>query len=94
MTEPLFMTDDGFNTIKTMHRLRTVLQREGKGYLRALHSRCGVGLTIKQFDSIVRALVDSQWCSLKEGSQGAMLVVFNQQLRDSNVPQDKQSDQF
>ena len=79
MTEPFFMTDEGFNTIKTMHRLRTVLQREKQGYLRALHARCGVGLTINQFDSIVQALVDSQWCKTQVGSLGATLVIYNQQ---------------
>jgi hypothetical protein len=87
MTEPTFMTDEGFATIKTMHRLRTVLQREGKGYLRALHCRCGVGLTNKEFDSIVNTLAKTEWCSIQEGAQGAKLVVFNQQIRDSYVPE-------
>ena len=87
MTEPTFMTNEGFAFIKTIHRLRTVLQREGKGYLRALHCRCGVGLTNKEFDTIVAMLAASKWCSIQQGAQGALLVVLNQQIRDSHVPE-------
>jgi hypothetical protein len=78
MTEPLFMTDEGFHKLKTIHRLRKVLRRESKGYLRALHGRCGVGLTIAEFDNIVRVLADTGWCSVTEGAQGATMVVLSQ----------------
>ena len=77
MTEPTFLTEEGFLRIKTMHRLRTVLQREGEEYLRKLHARCGVGLTNDQFDDIVKMLEAFHWCSLKEGALGATLVVLN-----------------
>jgi len=85
MTEPSFMTDEGFLTIKTIHRLRTVLQREGRVYLTELHKRCGLGLSTAQFNGIVKTLADSQWCSLKEGALGATLVILNQQIRDAHV---------
>jgi len=87
MIEPSFITDEGFLTIRAIYRLRKVLQREGKGYLRALHSRCGVGLTIEQFDNIVNNLVASQWCYIKEGVLGAKLVVFNDVFNTVNVPE-------
>jgi hypothetical protein len=86
MTEPIFLTDEGFERIKTLQRLRKVLQRDGKGYLRNLHARCGVGLTVSQFDELVNKLAESRWCSLKEGAYGATLVVFNEQVRNSAEP--------
>jgi hypothetical protein len=87
MTEPAFLSEEGFARIKTLHRLRTVLQREGKGYLRALHARCGVGLTNEQFDQLVNELAATEWCSLKEGSLGATLVVLNEQVRNAATPE-------
>lgn len=80
-----FLSDEAFLRIKTLHRLRAVLKREGKGYLRALHARCGVGLTAEQFDNIVKQLADSEWCFLKEGALGATLVVINEQVRNAAV---------
>ena|SRR5579864_3730385 len=77
MTEVNFLSEQGFLRIKAMHRLQTVLVREGKGYLRALHARCGVGLTNEQFDNIVKTLAQNGWCSLKEGALGGTLVIHN-----------------
>ena len=45
MTDLNFLSAEGFARVKAMHRLQTVLLRERKGYLRALHVRCGVGMT-------------------------------------------------
>lgn len=87
MTEPTFMTDEGFHTLRAIHRLRKVLQREGKVYFTELHKRCGLGLSTEQFTTIVNDLAASQWCYLKEGRQGAKLVVFNQTFASVNVPE-------
>jgi hypothetical protein len=86
MTDVNFLSAEGFARVKAMHRLQTVLQREGKGYIRALHARCGVGLTNEQFDNIVKQLAYNGWCSLKEGAQGATLVVFNEQPQAVEEP--------
>ena len=56
MTDFNFLSEQGFARVKAMHRLQCVLQREGKGYIRELHRRCGVGLTNEQFDNIVKTL--------------------------------------
>jgi hypothetical protein len=79
MTDFNFLSEQGFARVNAMHRLQTVLVREGKGYLRALHARCGVGMTNEQFDNIVKQLAHNGWCSLKEGALGAMLVVINEE---------------
>jgi hypothetical protein len=90
MTDFSFLSAQGFARIKAMHRLQTVLQREGKGYLRALHSRCGVGLTNEQFDNIVKVLAHNGFCSLKEGALGATLVIHNPEydcIPQASVPE-------
>lgn len=86
MTDFNFLSPEGFARVKTMHRLQTVLQREGKGYLRALHARCGVGLTNEQFDNIVKTLEVNGWCSMKEGVLGGTLVIVNQQQAQVEAP--------
>jgi hypothetical protein len=94
MTEPTFMTDEGFHTLRAIHRLRKVLQREGKVYFTELHKRCGVGLSTEQFTTIVNDLAASQWCYVKEGRLGARLVVFNEAFRAVNVPEMQEREQW
>lgn len=86
MTDINFLSAEGFARIKAMHRLQTVLVREGKEYLRDLHKRCGVGLTNEQFDNIVNTLVLGGWCSLQVGALGATLVVINEQPAPVEAP--------
>jgi hypothetical protein len=85
--DPASFSEDGMLKIKTITRLKKLLQREKQGYLRVLHARTGVGLNVSDFNSIVLSLVSSSWCSLKEGRQGGVLVVFNQQFTNVNVPE-------
>jgi hypothetical protein len=87
VVDPATFGDEGMLKIKTLTRLKKLLQREDQGYLRVLHARTGVGLTIAQFNTIVRGLVESGWCHLKEGRQGGVLVVFNEQFSSVNVPE-------
>ena len=84
--DPAAFSEDGLLKIKTITRLKRLLQREKKGYLRVLHARCGVGLNIADFNTIVRGLVNETWCSLKEGRQGGVVVVFNEHFNTVNVP--------
>lgn len=64
--------------VKATLRLRKLLQREKQNYQNVLHGRCGVGLTIVEFDSIVQGLVEQKFCYLREGSQGGVIVVLNE----------------
>ena len=80
------ISDDGLLKIKTITRLKRLLQREKKGFLGVLHARTGVGLTVAEFNTIVLGLVGEGWCSLKEGRQGGVIVVFNEALNNVNVP--------
>ena len=81
------ISDDGLLKIKTIVRLKKLLQREKKGFLGVLHARTGVGLTVAEFNTIVRGLVSEGWCSLKEGRQGGVTVVFNETFTNVNVPE-------
>lgn len=81
-----FLSPEGFARVKALHRLQTVLVRERKGYLRALHARCGVGMTNEEFDNMVRSLALSGWCSLKEGALGGTLVIHNEQPQAVEAP--------
>lgn len=67
--------------IRTSVRLKKLLQREKQGYIRVLHARTGVGLTSAEFSAIVQSLVDECWCFFKEGRQGGVLVVLNEQAQ-------------
>ena len=81
------LSDEGLLKIKTIVRLKKLLQREKKGFLGVLHARTGVGLTVAEFSTIVRGLVNEGWCSLKEGRQGGITVVFNETFTAVNVPE-------
>ena len=85
--DPATFSEDGLLKIKTIVRLKKLLQREKQGYLRVLHGRTGVGLSVAEFNSIVRGLVSEGWCSLKEGRQGGVTVVFNEAFNTVNVPE-------
>lgn len=85
--DPAVFSEDAMLKIKTITRLKKLLQREKKGYIRVLHARTGVGLTVEDFNFIVRGLVGENWCSFKEGRQGGVLVVFNEQFNTVNVPE-------
>lgn len=85
--DPAIFSEDAMLKIKTLTRLKKLLQREKKGYLRVLHARTGVGLSVTDFNTIVRGLVSEGWCSLKEGRQGGVVVVFNEVFVNVNVPE-------
>jgi hypothetical protein len=85
--DPSSFSEDGMLKIKTITRLKRLLQREKNGYLRVLHGRTGVGLSASEFNTIVRGLVSEGWCSLKEGRQGGVKVVFNELFNTVNVPE-------
>jgi|HubBroStandDraft_4_1064222.scaffolds.fasta_scaffold144159_2 hypothetical protein len=76
MTEPTFLSDEAFTTLRAMRLLRKLLMRHKEMHLSELYYRCGRGLTAPQFDGIVQVLVGQQWCSLKEGDKGAIRVVI------------------
>jgi hypothetical protein len=85
--DPAAFSDEGLLKIKTIVRLKKLLQREKQGYLRVLHARTGVGLSVSEFNAIVTGLVSEGWCSLKEGRQGGVLVDFNSEFNTINVPE-------
>jgi hypothetical protein len=85
--DPAAFSEDGMLKIKTIARLKKLLQREKQGYIRVLHARTGVGLTVEDFNTIVRGLVGQGWCSMKEGRQGGVLIVFNEEFNTVNVPE-------
>jgi hypothetical protein len=82
-----FISDEAFVRIRTIRALRKVLSTEKQGYQNALYRRCASGLTLEQFDEVVRGLVNSQWCSLKEGDRGGVLIVFNEACASVAVPE-------
>lgn len=77
MTEPTFLTDEGFATLKAIRNIRKLLRREVQMYKRELHARCGYDFSTQGFNDILALLVKENWCSLKEGALGATMVVLN-----------------
>lgn len=87
MTDFNFLSDEGFLLVKTMYKVLKILRREKQSYLTSLQYRCGVGLSTEQFNHVVKTLAERQWFYLKQGGQGATLVVFNDQFTDITVPE-------
>src|SRR6478752_7490915 len=85
--DPASLREDSLLKIKTITRLKKLLQREKQGWLGVLHGRTGVGLSVSEFNTIVLGLVSEGWCSLKEGRQGGVKVVFNEAFTSVNVPE-------
>lgn len=84
MIDAFSLSDDTFLKIKAIRHVKKVVQREKQIYLRVLHTRCGLGLSVADFDCIVKELAERGWCYLTEGEYGGIVVVLNEHL---SVPQ-------
>lgn len=82
------VSDEAFLKIKAAHRLHKLLQREKTLYQQAAHRRCGVGLTVDEFDEIVQATIRSGWCTAKEGPNGGVLLTFVEVFADVKLPEE------
>jgi hypothetical protein len=83
--EPIFNDDGLMLKLNVIHKLRKVLQREGKGYQSALHRRVGVGLSDAEFAVCVKLLEVSGWCTLTKGERGAVLLTLNEAYRNTSI---------
>jgi hypothetical protein len=81
------ISEDGVLKIKTIGRVKRLLQREKHNYIRVLHARCGIGLTAEEFNTIVLGLIEQNWCYLREGDKGGVIVVFNEAFVNVTVPE-------
>jgi hypothetical protein len=75
--EPIFNDDKAMLMLNTIHRLRKVLQREGRGYQSEFHRRIGVGLTPADFAVCVKMLQVTGCCSVSYGERDAVILMFN-----------------
>lgn len=82
MTE---LSDHELLKLVTLSKLRKLIQRDKEGYQQALHRRCGVGLTVEEFDAVIQKLVDGNWVVRSEGSKGGALIRFNETFNDVHV---------
>jgi len=85
--EPVFNDDKLMLRLNVVHKLRKLLQRDGEGYKSALYRRVGVGLTEEEFEFCVKMLEISGWCVLTKGKQDAVILKFNEQFNNVNVPE-------
>ena len=82
MSTPIF-TDDGLMLkLNVIHKLRKLLQRDGKGYQSSLHRRIGVGLSESEFEQCVSLLAVSGWCTVTKGALDARIITLNEACRD------------
>lgn len=80
--QPIF-TDDGLMLkLNVTHKLRKLLQREGKGYQSMLYHRVGVGLTEAEFEQCVKLLAVSGWCTVTKGEREAPILTLNEAFRN------------
>ena len=81
------ISDEAFAIIKAGRKLKKILQREKKLYQLSAHQRCGFGLSVAQFDAIVREAIRSGWCTEKEGPLGGVLLTFVEAFNNVSVPE-------
>lgn len=81
-----FVSDDEFLLISAAYKFKKLIQREGSISLAAAMSRCGVGLTHRQFLEIVQRAVNELWCFKKEGPHGGTKLIFNECFKDVRMP--------
>jgi hypothetical protein len=70
-------TDEFLAKARALRHLQKVLLRKKSISHGRLFQRVGVGLTSKQFDSLVRVLVDSGFCSISVGERGAITITLS-----------------
>ena len=88
MTNKYLVSDEQFEKIQVAHRLRKLLKREKTVSLPAAHRRCGYGLTLPEFDEIVKELVNSGWCTTKTGKLGGVTLTFFETFNVVRLPED------
>jgi len=71
--------------LNVTHKLRKVLQREGKGYQSELQRCLGVGLTDVDFALCVNLLVVEGWCTLSKGKKDAPILTFNEAYKNTKI---------
>jgi len=81
------VSDETFAIIKAGRKLKKILQREGSLYQQAAYQRCGIGLTVSQFNVIVQTMLQEGWCTAKAGPLGGVLLTFVDAFADVNVPE-------
>jgi hypothetical protein len=86
MTNRLFITDEELLRMQATHKLRVILQREKQVYVKALHRRCGVGLSTQQFDEVVEELIGAGWCSRNKGPKRGTMLVVNELWSATPIP--------
>ena len=74
--EPIFNDDRAMLMLNTTHKLRKVLQREGRGYQSEFHRRIGVGLTPADFAVCVKMLEIAGCCSVSQGDRNAVILTL------------------
>jgi hypothetical protein len=76
MTE--IISDHELLKLIALSKVRKLIQREKRGYQQSLHRRCGVGLTVEEFETIVQRLAANNWVTCTEGRKGGVLITFNE----------------
>ena len=83
--QPIFNDDGMMLKLNVIHKLRKLLQREGKGYQSSLHRRVGVGLSEAEFAQCVKLLETSGWCTVTKGALDAAILTFNEAFNNATV---------
>jgi len=67
---------ESYLRVNAAQRLMQLTQKEKQLYKAEAYRRCGHGLTIPQFDEVVRGLVTDGWCKSDQGPLGATLLTY------------------
>lgn len=83
--QPIFNDDNLMLKLNATHKLRKVLQREGKGYQSMLYHRVGAGLSEAEFAVCVKMLVVNEWCTVTKGERDAPILTFNDAYKTTRI---------
>jgi hypothetical protein len=59
----MYVTEEDFNKINAIYRLRKVLARRKTIYQSDAYRACGIGLTLPEFEVIVQGFIEADICT-------------------------------
>jgi hypothetical protein len=86
----LSMSPEDLLLAKRAYQLKRLISRAGaEGITQGMcFNKVGHGVTAEQFDKLVVGLVNSDWCSRKEGRlEGQWLLTINPAFKDIKMPE-------
>lgn len=88
MDPQTFINDDRLMLkLAVVHKLRKLLQKEGRAYRSVLFHRLGTGMSEAEFDFCIKMLEVTRWCTVKKGERNAEILTLNPAFTNTHQEQ-------